>query len=99
MKVAVVFFVCIAGLMFVQACSDSGNQQTPSASAVAEHAEIVKKDLFAIISLQGSSCEQVVSYDVQDELDYVATCQTGERYRVHVSSEGRVHVNTHGDTE
>jgi len=99
MKIASVYITCIAALVFVQACSRSSDEQAPMASAEAEHVEIVKNDLFAIISLQGSPCQQVVSYDIQDELDYVATCETGDRYRVHVSSEGKVHVNTHESKE
>ncbi len=99
MKIASMCLVFIIGLIFVQACSRSVDEQTPTVSADAEHSNIVKRDLFAIISLQGSPCQQVISYDLQNELDYVATCETGDRYRVHVSSEGKVHVSTHQDTE
>jgi len=68
MKIVSVYFTCIVALVFFQACSRSSDEQASMVSAEAEHAEIVKRDLFAIISLQGSPCQQVVSYDIQDEL-------------------------------
>ena len=99
MRIISICAFCVAGLTLVQACSNSGDQDATIMSGDAEHAEIVKRDLFAIISLQGAPCQQVISYAVQNELDYVATCETGDRYRVHVSSEGRVHVNAHEGTD
>ena len=95
MIITPVRFICMASLVFLQACSLNSDEQAAEASADGEHAEIVKRDLFAIISLQGSPCQQVVSYDIQQKLDYIATCETGDRYRIHVSSEGKVHVNPH----
>ena len=86
MKIASIYLVFIIGLIFVQACARSIDGQTPTVSADAEHSDIVKRDLLAIISLQESPCQKVVIYDVQNELDYVATCETGDRYRGHVSS-------------
>jgi len=99
MRIISICALCVAGLILVQSCSNGSDQDATIISDDAEHAEIVKRDLFAIISLQGAPCQRVVSYDVQDELDYVATCETGDRYRVHVSSAGRVHVNAHEGTE
>jgi len=99
MRIISICAFCVAGLTLVQACSNGGDQDAAIMSDDAEHAEIIKRDLFAIISLQGSTCQQVISYEIQDELDYVATCETGDRYRVHVSSEGRVHVNAHEGTD
>jgi len=99
MRIASICVLYVAGLIFVQACSEGNYEDAAIATDDAEHAEIVKRDLFAIISLQGAPCQRVIEYDVQDELDYVATCETGDRYRVHVSSEGRVHVNAHEGTE
>jgi len=99
MKIAFIITLCAAGLVFVQACSKDSDEGAAIVVDDAEHTEIVKRDLFAIISLQGSPCQQVINYEVQNELDYVATCATGNRYRVHVSSEGMVHVNTHDYTE
>lgn len=52
----------------------------------------VARDLTAVIALQGLPCGQVVSASQQGEDDYVATCENGDRYRVYVTSEGRVVV-------
>jgi hypothetical protein len=52
----------------------------------------VLKDLTAVIALQGQPCGQVVSVTRQGENDYIASCQDGNRYRVFVSSQGRVVV-------
>ena len=49
------------------------------------------QDLTAVIALQGKPCGQVVSYTVQGDNDFVATCKDGNVYRVHVK-DGRVVV-------
>jgi hypothetical protein len=54
--------------------------------------EKVKRDLFAVISLQGQSCVKVTDYERRGENDYIAICQTGDRYRVYVGGDGRVAV-------
>lgn len=99
MKIASICTLCVVGMILVQACSKDSDEQAATVSDDAEHTEIVKRDLFAIISLQGAPCQQVISYEIQDKLDYVATCENGDRYRVHVSAEGKVHVNAHESTE
>lgn len=50
-----------------------------------------RQDLTAVIALQGKPCGEVVSYDVQGDNDFVATCKDGNRYHVHVK-DGRVVV-------
>jgi len=50
-----------------------------------------KQDLSAVIALQGKPCGEVVSYVVQGDNDFVATCKDGNQYRVHVK-DGRVVV-------
>jgi len=50
-----------------------------------------RQDLTAVIALNGKPCGEVVSYVVQADNDYVATCKDGNRYRVHVK-DGRVIV-------
>lgn len=52
----------------------------------------VKKDLTAVIALNGMPCGEVVSFERRGENDYVATCQDGNRYRIYVNPEGRVVV-------
>lgn len=50
-----------------------------------------RQDLTAVIALNGKACREVVSYVVQGENDFVATCKDGNRYRVYVM-DGRVVV-------
>ena len=63
------------------------------ASAVSLAADDPKQrqDLTAVIALQGQPCGEVVSYVVQGNNDFLATCKDGNRYRVHVK-DGRVVV-------
>ena len=63
--------------------------------AASDHDEDIKKDLFAVITLQGGPCGKVVSFQRLGENDYLADCQTGDRYRVNVTPEGRVAVGKH----
>ncbi len=51
-----------------------------------------RKDLAAVIALQGLPCGEVVGYEVKGDNDYVATCKDGNRYRVFVNAGGRVVV-------
>ena len=50
-----------------------------------------RQDLSAVIALHGQPCGEVVSYVVQADNDFLATCKDGNRYRVHVK-DGRVVV-------
>ena len=54
--------------------------------------EELKKDLTAVIALQGFPCGEVVAVTVQAEDDFVATCKDGNKYRVYMNKEGRVVV-------
>jgi len=64
--------------------------------AVAEeqlsHEDVVKQDLFIVITLHGAHCEEVIDYKKLDELDYVATCKNGNHYHVQVSPDGLVNM-------
>ena len=50
-----------------------------------------RQDLAAVIALQGKPCGEVVSYVVQGDNDFMASCKDGNRYHVHVK-DGRVVV-------
>ena len=50
----------------------------------------LRKDLTAVIALQGLPCGEVVSVKTQGDRDYIASCKDGNRYRVFVNAEGRV---------
>jgi len=99
MKMTGRYLTCIVGPIVMQACSGGEDTQAPVSPDDTEHAEIIKNDSFAIISLQDSPCDRVVSYDARDKLDYVTTCETGKKYRAHVSEDGEVHVKPHQRAE
>ena len=50
------------------------------------------RDLTSAITLQGLPCSQVVSVVKQQDNDYIASCQDGNRYHVFVNAQGRVVV-------
>ena len=51
-----------------------------------------RKDLAAVIALQGLPCGEVVSFVAKAPNDFLATCKDGNRYRVYVNAQGRVVV-------
>ncbi|MEO8716622.1 MAG: hypothetical protein ABI423_00200 [Burkholderiales bacterium] len=55
-----------------------------------------RKDLAAVIALNGQPCGEVLSYEESGKNDFVAACKDGNRYRVFVSAEGRVVVQKQG---
>jgi hypothetical protein len=54
--------------------------------------EALKKDLTAVIALQGLPCGEVVSVKTQAENDYAVSCKDQNKYRVYLNSAGRVVV-------
>lgn len=50
----------------------------------------VRKDLTAVIALQGLPCGQVTEVKTLGDNDYLASCQDGNRYHVFVNAQGRV---------
>ena len=52
----------------------------------------LKKDLTAVIALQGLPCGEVVEVTTQAENDYLASCKDGNKYRVYMNAAGRVIV-------
>ena len=63
---------------------------TLAASAAAADDATVKKDLTAVIALQGLPCGQVTEVRTLGDNDYIASCQDGNRYHVFVNAQGRV---------
>ena len=55
--------------------------------------EQLKKDLTAVIALQGKPCGEVVSATVLKQNDYAATCKDGNKYHVYENDKGRVIVD------
>ena len=60
--------------------------------SLAQDEEALKKDLTAVIALQGLPCGEVVDVKVQAENDFAASCKDGNRYHVYLNAEGRVVV-------
>jgi hypothetical protein len=58
----------------------------------AQDEEALKKDLTAVIALQGLPCGQVVAAEEQAETDYAVSCADGNLYRVYLNAAGRVVV-------
>lgn len=59
--------------------------------AIAADDAALRKDLTAVIALQGLPCGEVVSVVVKGDSDYVAACKDGNRYRIFLK-DGRVVV-------
>ena len=61
-----------------------------TASVAAADDATVKKDLTAVIALQGLPCGRVTEVRTLGDNDYIASCQDGNRYHVFVNAQGRV---------
>jgi len=75
----------VQALILLQACTE----QEPS------HESIIRQDLLSIIETLGSPCEQVSEFEFTTDFTYSVTCESGDRYRIYVNPEGRVHVKEH----
>ena len=64
-----------------------------AAPAFAGDDEALKKDLTAVIALQGLPCGEVVAVTTQAESDYAVTCKDANKYRVYLNAAGRVVVD------
>ena len=60
--------------------------------SLAQDEEALKKDLTAVIALQGLPCGQVVAASEQAATDYAESCADGNLYRVYLNAAGRVVV-------
>ena len=61
-------------------------------SMAADDDEELKKDLTAVIALNGLPCGKVVAVKVLAENDYNASCEDGNKYHVYMNEAGRVVV-------
>jgi hypothetical protein len=64
-----------------------------AAPSFAADDEALKKDLTAVIALQGLPCGEVVNVIVQAESDFAVTCKDTNKYRVYLNDAGRVIVD------
>ena len=60
--------------------------------ALAADDAATRKDLAAVIALQGLPCGEVISVKTQGDNDHIASCKDGNRYHIFLSSAGRVVV-------
>ena len=72
----------LAALLLAQAAGAEEGRETVA----------VPRDLFAVITLRGKPCGEVKTYEKRAENDYLVTCESGHRYRVHVNEDQRVVV-------
>ena len=59
--------------------------------ALAADDAAIRKDLTAVIALNGLPCGEVTQAERKGDNDYVATCKDGSKYRVY-TKDGRVVV-------
>jgi hypothetical protein len=78
--------IALASSLFILGCL-----VTPAAAQ--QDNEALKKDLTAVIALQGQPCGEVVSATVLKQNDYAATCKDGNKYHVYENDKGRVVVD------
>jgi hypothetical protein len=64
-----------------------------AAPSFAADDEALKKDLTAVIALQGLPCGEVVAVTVQADSDYAVTCKDANKYRVYLNDAGRVVID------
>ena len=64
-----------------------------AAPSFAADDEALKKDLTAVIALQGLPCGEVVDVIVQAESDFAVTCKDANKYRVYLNDTGRVVID------
>lgn len=58
-----------------------------------EHVTDVTKRLFAILTLTGHDCDEVVTVERRASDDHVVTCGNGRVYRVHPSADGLIAID------
>jgi len=63
-----------------------------AAPSLAADDATTRKDLMAVIALQGLPCGEVVSVKTQNDNDHIVACKDGNRYHVFLNSAGRVVV-------
>jgi hypothetical protein len=64
----------------------------PSAVLAQADEARVKKDLTAVLALQGKPCGEITRLENQGENDYLVTCKDGHRYRIFIDANDRVVV-------
>jgi len=79
-------------IYFIDVFIPSANAEEMMSQENLSHDEVVKRDLFIVITLHGIHCKSVIGYEKINDQNYVANCETGGQFNVHVSEDGRVIV-------
>jgi hypothetical protein len=95
MRVRLALMMTCVLVFALRAEAQSAVDTATHAESVPSHRETVMLDLFAVITLSGQQCQEVVDYEMLKEMDYVAICKNGQRYRIDVTPQGQVRVGTH----
>jgi hypothetical protein len=83
--------IVLAHSLLVMACLAAPSFAAAQDAAQQDEAAL-KKDLTAVIALNGMPCGEVVAVTVQAQKDYAASCKDGNKYRVYENAKGRVIV-------
>ena len=88
--------VTITGLILavINSAIPSANAEEAYAEEKLSHDEVIKRDLLVIVTAQGALCTAVTLFKKLSNHDYVATCESGDKYRVYVTEDGRVNMTT-----
>ena len=79
------FLLVVLMLIALQSCTET----EPS------HDAIIREDLLSIIETLGEPCKQVSDFEPTPGISYSVTCDTGDRYLLSVSPEGKVDIKDH----
>ena len=88
-------FMSIIAAAVQSVSAEAANVEETNAEETLSHDEIIKRDLLFVVVAHGVICTAVTAYEQLSNHDYVATCESGDKYRAHVSDDGRVNVTPH----
>ena len=88
-------FMSIIAAAVQSVSAEAANVEETNAEETLSHDEIIKRDLLFVVVSHGVICTVVTAYEQISNHDYVATCESGDKYRTHVSDDGRVNVAPH----
>jgi hypothetical protein len=88
-------FMSIIAAAIQPVSAEAVGTEEANAEETLSHDEIIKRDLLFVVIAHGVICTAVTAYEQISNHDYVATCEGGDKYRTHVSDDGRVNVAPH----
>ncbi len=88
-------FMSIIAAAVQSVSAEAANVEEINTEETLSHDEIIKRDLLFVVVSHGVICTAVTAFEQLSNHDYVATCESGDKYRAHVSDDGRVNVTPH----